>query len=123
MLFRRSRPEHAVTFRTQNVGSLLMMRLAAFIEDTNASLQSINDDGAVLDLGGPTWGDRVLGRKFAPAVRLQLTFTHLDADTARSWNRQTEIDLTITPRSRRSPQFDAMASHVSRELRGYFASV
>ena len=120
---RRPLPSHELTFRTPRLGDLFMMRLTAFISETEAQVRAVDPTHAVLDLGGPSLGDRLLGRAFTPAVRLHLTFKGLTADESHSWNDQTEVHARIVARSRHSPEFGAMAKVVARELRGYFAAV
>lgn len=120
-LFRRSRPSRRTCFRTPDLGTLIPLRLAAFVQAQRATIRRIEPNYAVLDIGGPTWADRLLARGYRPKVRLELTFT--DAEPGHSPNAETEVDVVVTPGSRRSPLFDQMAKYVCSELRGYFAAV
>lgn len=123
MLFFRPAPTHETSFCTPDLGNLLMMRLAAFIRDSEATLREIDETQAVMDIGGPSFSQRVFGQKFVPPVRVRLTFASLEAEEANSWNRQAEVNVSITAKRRHSPQFEPMAAYVCRELRGYFAAV
>ena len=123
MFRRKPLPTLETTFLTPDLGNLLMMRLAAFIQENKASIRSINESQAILELGGPSWGDRIFGRKFVPRVRVRLNFETIDAGTDACPNRRKRIGVCVTPRRRRSPHFDVMAAYVCRELRGYFAAV
>lgn len=121
--FRRARPSLETHFVTPDFGNLVMLRLAAFVQDHRATVREIAPNRAVLEMGGPTLSDRVFSRPFIPPVRLEFAFSDVDARRPATPNRETAVDVKITPRSRRSPKFDQMAKFVCRELRGYFAAV
>lgn len=123
LLTRRPKPSHETSFLTPKLGNLLMLRLAAFLKDSDATLRDIDEEHAVFDVGGPSFAERVFGQKFVPPVRVELTFTSLTREEGRSWNEQVEVGVLVTAARRHSPQFAPMAAYVCRELRGYFAAV
>ena len=68
-------------------------------------------------------GDRLFGRPFRPRVQVELNFVDVPASDRRSWNRETEVQVLVTPRQWRQRQFDQMAKVVCAQLRGFFAAV
>ena len=110
------------------VGGMLLLKLAGFIEDEQAEITSISEEQVTLRLGRPLWRRWFgQGRERRRPVEVQISFAD-PGEEMESWKRssarRSAVDVMIRPltSSFSSREFQRRADGILRMLRLHFVA-
>lgn len=111
------------TFTTTKLGSLFMMRLAAFVSERQARVIDVDERYACLEIGGRSVSDWFFGRDYIERTRIDMTFIPARQTSVSDPTQRLSVSVSVRPARVGSSEFETLATYLIRDLRGYFAAV
>lgn len=111
-------------FATTHLGNLFMLRLLAFVKDHKATVLDIDEHSARLQVGGRSFADWFHGREYIEKTIIDLSYQPAPQSSLKNPTSRLNVDVSVKPAMFASKRdFEVLASHLLREVRGYFAAV